>query len=710
MALSATFGADFNAFYDACAKAQTSLQGVDKEVKNVDKSFNALGATAPKDMDAVAKSIGNTQSAWATFAQGFDIEKAFQNPMGAAKDAIFAFTETLGPAGVALGAVSAGVAAVGVEAFNLASSAAATGAALGDMSDKTGMSVAALSRMENAAQVAGVPINTLTDAVFTLEKRMATGGAKFTEALAGIGTSTAELKSAGPDRYLEIVTEKLNNLDDPAKRAAIGTELLGGKYRELAAALNDLQAGYAATADMEPWTKEQADAAEHFGQQVAALKVHFSNLATEIGKAVIPAFNWLFDTMDNVGKKFNAMMGGGAPSFQSEIDAYVAAWDVLTGTFESSAPAIAQAEAGLKGIREAAAEAAKATELHVPTMAEALRTAAAAEKDLNEQIREGTAERKKAAAEHEKLLKSVQDVEKGVRLSADAFGLADYSQQDYLKKSIAGYEQLQKAQATLSDQVLKSTLSEHDYKVAKIREWEQATIDAFKGTQEQATQYAAFIHESANRQVADLDKVTGAVKNTGDEYTRMYEQATTGVLVIGQTAADVEAKRKQGAKETGDVVTDEFRRQQEAFASFKGIVVAGTGEMGNALANMPKGIWGSTDPSDVLMRNFLMQQAQRDRGEFFNPGMGGPRLGVATRAEGGPVRWGRTYLVGERGPELFRPNTDGSIIPNGGGGGGGAASVTNNFYINGSIQDLARPLMDEITRSMKMGRVWPAAS
>lgn len=38
------------------------------------------------------------------------------------------------------------------------------------------------------------------------------------------------------------------------------------------------------------------------------------------------------------------------------------------------------------------------------------------------------------------------------------------------------------------------------------------------------------------------------------------------------------------------------------------------------------------------------------------------------RADGGPVSAGGAYLVGERGPEVFRPTTGGSIEPAGGGG------------------------------------------
>ncbi len=48
---------------------------------------------------------------------------------------------------------------------------------------------------------------------------------------------------------------------------------------------------------------------------------------------------------------------------------------------------------------------------------------------------------------------------------------------------------------------------------------------------------------------------------------------------------------------------------------------------------------------------------------------------VGARATGGPVSEGAPYLVGERGPELFMPNTAGSIVPNNKLGGGGNVTV-----------------------------------
>jgi hypothetical protein len=51
------------------------------------------------------------------------------------------------------------------------------------------------------------------------------------------------------------------------------------------------------------------------------------------------------------------------------------------------------------------------------------------------------------------------------------------------------------------------------------------------------------------------------------------------------------------------------------------------------------------------------------------------------RASGGPVRQGRSYVVGENGPELFTANTSGAISPSGSFGGGGGVNIT----INGAI-------------------------
>lgn len=64
---------------------------------------------------------------------------------------------------------------------------------------------------------------------------------------------------------------------------------------------------------------------------------------------------------------------------------------------------------------------------------------------------------------------------------------------------------------------------------------------------------------------------------------------------------------------------------------------------------------------------------------------------VQAREMGGPVSAARKYLVGEKGPELFVPNTNGSIIPNNKLGG-----QTVNITVNGAVDpaSTARQIAD----------------
>jgi len=55
------------------------------------------------------------------------------------------------------------------------------------------------------------------------------------------------------------------------------------------------------------------------------------------------------------------------------------------------------------------------------------------------------------------------------------------------------------------------------------------------------------------------------------------------------------------------------------------------------------------------------------------------------KAAGGPVSMGKTYLVGEKGPELFSPSSNGSIVPNHKLSGGTGSGTTINISVSGAI-------------------------
>ena len=84
------------------------------------------------------------------------------------------------------------------------------------------------------------------------------------------------------------------------------------------------------------------------------------------------------------------------------------------------------------------------------------------------------------------------------------------------------------------------------------------------------------------------------------------------------------------------------------------------------------------------------------------------RIFGGTRAAGGPVSAGKTYLVGERGPEMFTPSGSGSIIPNHKLGGGGSSI---NITVNGALdpESVARQIITILNNSTYRGTLGSGA-
>ena len=73
------------------------------------------------------------------------------------------------------------------------------------------------------------------------------------------------------------------------------------------------------------------------------------------------------------------------------------------------------------------------------------------------------------------------------------------------------------------------------------------------------------------------------------------------------------------------------------------------------------------------------------------------------RANGGPVTAGQPYLVGERGPELFVPSSNGGVVANDNMGGG--VTVVQNLNISTGVSQTVRAeirnLMPQIAETAK---------
>jgi len=85
--------------------------------------------------------------------------------------------------------------------------------------------------------------------------------------------------------------------------------------------------------------------------------------------------------------------------------------------------------------------------------------------------------------------------------------------------------------------------------------------------------------------------------------------------------------------------------------------------------------------------------------------IGAPIAVSGAKAAGGPVGSGKSYIVGERGPELFVPNANGSIVPNNAlssnaGMNSGGINITYNIAGGVSRSELA-PILEQERRRLK---------
>lgn len=99
------------------------------------------------------------------------------------------------------------------------------------------------------------------------------------------------------------------------------------------------------------------------------------------------------------------------------------------------------------------------------------------------------------------------------------------------------------------------------------------------------------------------------------------------------------------------------------------------------------------DIQRVLVRKTLTEPAGNFLGDLFNDF----NFGDLFKAEGGPVSSGESYIVGERGPELFTPSSGGSITPNNalGNGGGDGMVYSQTIIIDARNSDVSEARLEQ---------------
>ncbi len=131
-----------------------------------------------------------------------------------------------------------------VAAFGASASAVASGLLdledrvekLGNTADKLGVSFEFIQLIEEAGNRSGVSIESVSSAFGKLQKTLAGADEESkaaTESLAKLGVSFADLENLSPEEQIRLVGEKLQGIEDPAKRTAAAMQIFGKSGADL---------------------------------------------------------------------------------------------------------------------------------------------------------------------------------------------------------------------------------------------------------------------------------------------------------------------------------------------------------------------------------------------------------------------------------------------------------------------------------------------
>lgn len=595
--------------------------------------------------------------------------------------------------------IGAGLSVAGFTAF--AKSGIDAADSLNDMSTRLGVSVKDLASLKLAAEQSGTSLDSIGTGIARLSKSIgeAEGGNKqLAQALQSLGITARDPKEA----FFQLA-DAVQRIEDPNKRAALLAQVLGKSYGELVPLLAQGSDALRESAKQSETFAEAmarlAPNADRFNDQLALLK---SNAAAATAQGLIP----LVEAMNRVFDRFSKL---------SQLrDAGASLFDIVTGTVS------ANSKTSLDNVQAKIAS--------ITADIERLRRNSGGNDGSIGILQTKLDELKKVrSALIGKAVGGIQAIPERARKTATGgsdtpLNLARTSASKSVADPLAGLlaqtdigkmQAFDKQVALLNQRFDSGRKNTELYTQAMTRlvqttfadNWKQAADDAeffrmveadgIKTTQA----WKQSLDDLAN---VDMGRLNDLLSNT--DFARLQGQQQDMVLLskaFSEGIRDADGNlRKLSESEYLDAVRNRL-----------GLVGDAAKDAGNSLSEMAaqagrniqdafaeflfnpfdKGLKGMIQSFGQTIQKMVAQAIAADLAKrIFKWGDSGGGAGSVlgsiasavfggARASGGPVLGGKTYLVGEKGPELFTPGTGGSITPN-----NAIAGHTINVYVSGT--------------------------
>jgi phage-related minor tail protein len=272
-------------------------------------------------------------------------------------------------------------------------------------------------------------------------------------------------------------------------------------------------------------------------------------------------------------------------------------------------------------------------------------------------------------------------------------------------------EKVAKAMVELRDTTQKTTEAMKVQNTA-VRANIQTSKDMELVTQ-RLTERNAEIVAVYNATRAPVDKLNDEISKLNRLYQEQFislEQLMTGTMAANEayeSSVDKITRNKTALEEYRDAT-------QDLNKSLENVAVSGLRNLEDSLLGVMNGTMSVKDAfrsmAVSIINDLIRIQIQRSITGPLSDALGslfsGGQAPVTGKAIGGAVSAGSPYMVGERGPEMFIPNSSGAIVPNDKlQQGQGAPTIVQNINISTGVSQTVRTeimsMLPRITEATK---------
>lgn len=562
------------------------------------------------------------------------------------------------------GAAVAAIAVVNRQAENVA--------AFQGLAEKIGDSAEAVASLKLASDVSGVALDSVAAASVKLTSALAKTDDEAKgvgAALGSIGLSVEEFKRLSPVEQIDAVTQAFAGYEDNAQKTAVAVQLFGRSGAELIPLFNDLADGAERQVKL---TQEQILAADAYTKQTARLRSEIESLVQVTAADAIPALSQMVQMLQDVLRYATSASGGvnvfslALAGAQTTMETLIVIGSDVAFVFKTIGDTIgaylAVTErlvnfdlAGAKAIGEAYKESSEERRAALDRF----------QKQILNPIRFSADDQSGAEARRLGLdgpRKSIDFNPNGPekkKKDTDTGSFLDYQQQ--VTQRVGNLlEGSDVTQAKIYADTLKQ-LDDLYFSGALNADLYDSALKKLTGTTSSGKDAVSKFAEEQKR----LAELLGATESAGIEKQRADMELLTKALQDGVIS---EQQYLEAVSARLDLVADKTK-EAKSFADELGLSFSSAFEDavvgGGKFSDVLKGL------ADDIVRLIVRTQVTKPLADAIGGfDFGGLFKGIfgGFRANGGPVTAGTSYVVGERGREMFTPSVAGRITPAGAGG------------------------------------------